>query len=439
MKRAVILLMDSFGVGYSHDADKYGDIGSDTLGHIIEQCALGNCDNIPKDIDCSKSTLINSSLKQKSEIQKINSNLCKERNGSLYLPNLSRLGLEKLSENSSGKKVVHTLGYDGKPEGAYGYAIEISRGKDTPSGHWEIAGVPFLSDWGYFPKTEPTFPKKLIDDFIRECNLPGILGDKHASGTVIINELGDEHIKTGKPIVYTSADSVFQIAAHEKYFGLDRLYEICDIARELVNEYNIGRVIARPFDGEGNGNYKRTGNRHDIAVPPPAPTLLDKLKESGRNVVSVGKIADIFANCGITRKVKANGLEGLFDLTLEEFKKAEDNSLIFTNFVDFDSEYGHRRDVTGYAEALEYFDSRIPDIEKMLQPGDLIIITADHGCDPTWPGTDHTREHIPLIFFGPEVKPVNIGGRKTFSDIGQTIAKHLKIAPLKHGTACEIF
>jgi phosphopentomutase len=408
MKRAVILLMDSFGVGHAYDADKYGDVGSDTLGHIVDQCAVGNCDN-------------------------------KSRKGPLRLPNLSRLGLQKLSEDSRKKKLAHSLGYNGKLEGAHGYAIETSKGKDTPSGHWEIAGVPVMFDWGYFPKTEPSFPKKLIDDFVARCKLPGILGDKHSSGTVIINELGDEHIRTGKPIVYTSADSVFQIAAHEKYFGLDRLYEICDIARELVTEYNIGRVIARPFIGEGNGNYERTGNRHDIAVPPPEPTLLDILKEAGSNVVSIGKIADIFANCGITRKVKANGLDGLFDLTLEEFKMAKDNTLIFTNFVDFDSSYGHRRNTAGYAEALEYFDTRIPDIEKMLQPGDLIMISADHGCDPTWPGSDHTREHIPVIFFGTEVKPVNIGGRKTFADIGQTIAKHLNVGPLKHGTACKIF
>jgi phosphopentomutase len=408
MKKAVILLMDSFGVGSTYDTNKYDDQGSDTLGHIIEQCANGKCNN-------------------------------KIRKGPLYLPNLSKFGLEKLSKNSRGKKAAHSLGYDGEIKGAYGYAVETSKGKDTPSGHWEITGVPVMFDWGYFPKTEPTFPKKLVDDFVKKCKLPGILGNKHASGTVIINEFGDEHIKTGKPIVYTSGDSVFQIAAHEKYFGLENLYKICDIARELVNEYNIGRVIARPFIGEGNGNYKRTGNRHDISVTPPEPTLLDIFKKAGGNIVSVGKIADIFANSGITKKVKGTGLEELFNLTLEEFKKAEDNTLIFTNFVDFDSEYGHRRDVAGYATALEYFDSRIPEIEKMLNPGDLIIISADHGCDPTWPGTDHTRENIPIMFFGREVKPGNIGERKTFSDIGQTIAKHLNAGPLKHGTACEIF
>jgi phosphopentomutase len=228
MKRAVILLMDSFAVGFSEDAEIYGDKGADTLGHIVDECAIGNCDN-------------------------------ENRQGPLKLPNLSRLGLQKLSEDSRGKKLKHSLGYDGIPEGAYGYAVEKSKGKDTPSGHWEIAGVPVMFDWGYFPKTIPTFPKELIDDFIEEANIPGILGDKHSSGTIILDELGEEHIRSGKPIVYTSADSVFQIAAHEEHFGLDRLYKICNIARKLVDKYNIGRVIARPFIGERSGEFQRTG------------------------------------------------------------------------------------------------------------------------------------------------------------------------------------
>ena len=265
------------------------------------------------------------------------------------------------------------------------------------------------------------------------------MGNKHSSGTVILDELGEEHIKTGKPIVYTSADSVFQIAAHEEHFGLDRLYEICDIARKLVDKYNIGRVIARPFLGEKPGEFKRTGNRHDISIPPPAPTLLDKIKESGGNVVSIGKIADIFADCGITKKVKATGLEALFDATLEETKNASDQTLIFTNFVDFDAEYGHRRNVPGYAAGLEYFDTRIPDLEALLQPGDLVVVAADHGCDPTWKGTDHTREHIPILMFGPGVKPIDLGGRSTFADIGQTLAKHFGLKPLKNGTVCPIY
>lgn len=304
-----------------------------------------------------------------------------------------------------------------------------------------MAGVPVMFDWGYFPKTVPCFPDKLISEFIEKTKVSGVLGNKHASGTEILDELGEIHITSGKPIVYTSADSVFQIACHEKYFGLERLYEICSIARKIldenIKEYGcIGRVIARPFVGEKKGHFARTGNRHDIAVKPPEPTLLDFLKESGGEVVSIGKIADIFADCGITKKVKASGLEELFNSTLTELKNAKDNTLIFTNFVDFDANFGHRRDVTGYAWALEYIDGRLPEFEKMLQVGDLAIIAADHGCDPTWKGTDHTREHIPLLMFGPGIKPVNLGERSSFADIGQTIAKHMNLPQLKRGISC---
>jgi phosphopentomutase len=293
-----------------------------------------------------------------------------------------------------------------------------------------------MFDWGYFPRTIPTFPKELTEAFIRETKVPGILGDKHASGTEILDELGEEHIRTGKPIVYTSADSVYQIAAHEKYFGLEKLYKICDIARKLVDDYNIGRVIARPFIGEKKGAFSRTGNRHDISLPPPAPTLLDDMKKTGGQVISIGKIADIFANCGITKKVKGTGIEELFNKTIEELKTAKENTIIFTNFVDFDAVYGHRRDVKGYATALEYFDSRLPELERLLKVGDMVVIAADHGCDPTWKGTDHTREHIPILFYGPNIKPANLGGRRTFADIGQTIAKFMNLPPLKHGIPC---
>ena len=409
MKRAVILLTDSFGVGCSEDSDTYGDKGSDTLGHIVEECAAGKTDS--------------SGL----------------RKGPLHLPNLARFGLQKAAEASREAPLAHSLGYNKEIQGAYGYGIEKSKGKDTPSGHWEIAGVSVMFDWGFFPKTIPCFPKELIDDFIKETGVPGVLGNKHSSGTVILDELGEEHIKSGKPIVYTSADSVFQIAAHEKYFGLERLNEIGDITRKIVDKYNIGRVILRPFLGEKTGEFKRTGNRHDIAVPPPAPTLLDFLKESGGNVVSIGKIADIYANCGITKKVKSPGLENLFDSTIKELNEAKTQTLIFTNFVDFDEKYGHRRDVAGYASALEYFDSRLPELEVLLQPGDLVVIAADHGCDPTWEGTDHTREHIPILMFGLEVKPVNLGGRSSFADIGQTLAAHFGLKPLSNGKACLIF
>ncbi len=395
MARAFIILLDSFGIGASEDAVKYGDAGADTLRHIAEYCLA-------------------------------------TRHRPLHIPNLTRLGINGAAIISTGKPVAG-LATDIIIEAAYGCAVENSFGKDTPSGHWEIAGVPALFDWGYFPPEYPSFPQELLDDLIAQAHLPGVLGNKHASGTEIIVELGEEHQKTGKPIVYTSADSVFQIAAHEKNVGLERLDEICLIARKLVDEYNIGRVIARPFLGTP-GHYYRTGNRRDYAVPPPEPTLLDKIITAGGKVITVGKVADIYAHQGISKTVKADGNMALFDAFLKEASTAPDKSLVFVNLVDFDMLYGHRRDVIGYAKALEELDARLPEFEKLMQPGDLAIITADHGCDPTWPGSDHTREHIPAIAFGPGIKRGPIGKRKTFADIGQTIAQHLKISPLKIGT-----
>ncbi len=302
---------------------------------------------------------------------------------------------------------------------------------DTPSGHWEIAGVPVLFDWSYFPQTVPTFPPELISAFVERAGLPGILGDKHASGTEIIKELGEEHVRTGKPICYTSGDSVFQIAVHEEHFGLERLYEI---ARELVDPYNIGRVIARPFIGEAAEDFQRTGNRRDYSVLPPEPTLLDRAKAAGRQVIAVGKIFDIFAHQGVTKVLKVSGNEALFEANLKVMDMAGDGDLVFTNFVDFDMLYGHRRDVPGYAAALEAFDRRLPEIEARLRPGDLALLTADHGCDPTWRrGTDHTREHVPVLAFGPGIAGRDIGARLTFADIGETVAAHLRFAPGKHG------
>lgn len=403
MKRAFILLLDSFGIGASLDAVKFGDEGANTLGHIAQACAEGKADQPGL------------------------------RSGPLHLPHLTQLGLGLAGLASSGQAVAG-LDYPVELQGAYGYAVEVSHGKDTPSGHWEIAGLPVQYDWGYFPETVPCFSEELISEFVREANLPGVLGSKHASGTVIIDELGEEHIKTKKPIVYTSADSVFQIAAHEDAFGLPRLYEICDIARKLVDKYQIGRVIARPFKGEP-GHFYRTGNRRDLATPPHGVTLLDKLIAAKREVITVGKVADIFAHRGISKTIKADGNDALFQATLDIMDAAPDGSLTFTNFVDFDSSYGHRRNVAGYAHALEKFDAQLPQFIKKLRAGDLVIITADHGCDPTWPGSDHTREHIPVLAFGPEVKPQFIGRRDTFSDIGQTLAKHLEIDPLDYGVA----
>ncbi|WP_394145444.1 phosphopentomutase [Vibrio atypicus] len=402
MKRAFILVLDSFGIGATADAKDFGDVGSDTLGHIAEQCDKGLADNA-------------------------------DRSGALKLPNLSKLGLAMAHKESTGN-FAPGLDADAEIIGAYGHAAELSSGKDTPSGHWEIAGVPVLFDWGYFTDKENSFPKELTDRILERAGLGGFLGNCHASGTQVLDDLGEEHMNTGQPIFYTSADSVFQIACHEETFGLDRLLELCQIAREELEDYNIGRVIARPFIGVGKGQFERTGNRRDLSVEPPAATVLQKLVEEKQGeVVSIGKIADIYANCGITQKVKATGIPALFEATLEQIKQAGDNTIVFTNFVDFDSAYGHRRDVAGYAAALEYFDGRINEVLELMEEDDVLILTADHGCDPTWPGTDHTREHIPVIVYGPKVPAGSLGLRDTFADIGQTLASHFGTSPMEYG------
>ncbi|GLT17191.1 phosphopentomutase [Vibrio zhanjiangensis] len=402
MKRAFILVLDSFGIGATEDAKKFGDVGADTLGHIAEQCYQGLADN-------------------------------ERRSGPLSLPNLSRLGLAMAHKESTGN---FAMGLDNDVDivAAYGHAAELSSGKDTPSGHWEIAGVPVLFDWGYFSDKANSFPKALTDKVLARAGLNGFLGNCHASGTHILNDLGEEHMKTGLPIFYTSADSVFQIACHEETFGLERLLELCQIAREELEGYNIGRVIARPFIGSAKGQFERTGNRRDLSLEPPSATVLQKLvDEKQGQVVSIGKIADIYANCGITKKVKATGIPALFDQTLEQIKQAQDNTIVFTNFVDFDSAYGHRRDVAGYAEALEYFDERIHEVIDIMQQDDILILTADHGCDPTWPGTDHTREHIPVIVYGQKVTAGSLGRRESFADIGQSLASYFGTSPMDYG------
>ena len=395
MSRAIILVLDSFGIGATADADRFGDAGSNTLGSIARERNAGAA-------------------------------------GPLRLGNLTRLGLMHAARDSSGE---FPAGADTETEiiGAYGFASELSSGKDTPSGHWEIAGVPVLFDWGYFTDKENTFPEKLLDDLIRRTGVPGVLGNCHASGTAIIKELGEEHVASGQPIVYTSADSVFQVACHEKSFGLQKLYDFCDVARELVDEYNVGRVIARPFVGTNSDDFVRTGNRRDLTTPPPSPTLLDKLVESGGEVISVGKIADIYAHQGVTTKIKATGNAALFDATLEALSEAPDRSIVFTNFVDFDMLYGHRRDVEGYAKALEYFDSRLPELYELMKDDDILILCADHGCDPTWQGTDHTREHIPVLVYGREVASGPLGKRESFADIGQSLAKYFGLSPMEYG------
>jgi phosphopentomutase len=407
MARAFVLVLDSVGIGAAPDAANYGDEGADTIGHIAEACARRDADREGL------------------------------RAGKLRLPNLVRLGLGEACRMATGR-VPPGLEFDAAPAGRYGFGIEISKGKDTPSGHWELAGVPVPFDWGYFPRTVPCFPGHLIEALCRDAGLPGLLGNYHASGTQIIADLGEEHIRTGKPICYTSADSVFQIAAHEESFGLDRLYAVCKVARRLVDPLRIGRVIARPFIGAASENFVRTGNRRDYSVPPPAPTVLDQASAAGRDVITVGKIADIFAHCGTGRVLKANGNSALFDRTLEAMASLGDGGLLFANFIDFDTIHGHRRDPAGYAAALEAFDNRIPEIQALLRPGDVAVITADHGCDPTWRGTDHTREKIPILAVGPSLACGPIGRRETFADVAATVSVHLQMPPTAAGQAFAI-
>lgn len=384
MPRVFILVMDSFGIGGAIDAADFGDVGADTFGHIA--------DNYPN----------------------------------LKIPNLVKLGLVKVSNKVSG--LNRKLSEEGAKidfPARYGNCKEISLAKDTSSGHWELAGVAVRSPWGYFKPEYPSFPKELIDKICQRAGLKGILGNKAASGTMIIEELGEEHIKTGMPICYTSVDSCFQIAASEKHFGLERLYEVCQIAFEELKPYNIARVIARPFEGEKKGEFVRTKNRHDYSVKPPKETLLDVVKNAGNEVVAIGKISDIYAGCGVSKKVLASGHEELWDKTLSEGKVAPDNSLIFTNFVDFDMLYGHRRNLEGYAKALEYFDERLPEIVNVMREDDVAFIVADHGNDPTAKGTDHTREQIPVLMFGKKLESGYVGTRDTFADVGQTVAEIL--------------
>jgi len=403
VKRAIILVLDSLGLGSSADAHRYGDNGADTLGHIAEACADGNADN-------------------------------SQRQGPLNIPNLLRWGLGAAANASRGKPLpVASV----TPQGAYGYAREVSAGKDTPSGHWEICGLPVPFEWGTFPSQENCFPSSLLQNLITQGQIGGTLANMHASGTEVIKEFGGEHLETGFPICYTSADSVFQIAAHEHTFGLGRLYELCKVAKRLVNPLDITRVIARPFIGTCSDDFERTTNRRDLTTPPNGLTLLDFIQAAGGQVVSVGKIADIFSNQGVSYTVKGSDNMALIDQLLSQMKLAKEG-LIFVNLVDFDTKFGHRRDVAGYALALEQLDKRIIEIESLLSNDDLVLITADHGCDPTWPGSDHTREHVPVVFYGNQVKNNNLGERSSFADMGQTIANHLEIDPLPYGKSCQL-
>jgi phosphopentomutase len=403
LTRAVILVLDSLGIGGAEDAANYGDTGADTLGHIAEGCALGlgNRDGL--------------------------------RAGPLTLPNLDALGLGRAAAASSGRLPPGLSRRT--PLGLCGYGVEVSRGKDTPSGHWEIAGTPVAFAWGYFPAAVPSFPSDLTEALIAEAGLPGILGNKHASGTAVIEEFGEEHLKTGMPICYTSVDSVFQIAASEETFGLERLYAVCGIARRLCDPLSIGRVIARPFVGRARGAFRRTAHRRDFAMPPPAGTLLARAKQGGRQVITIGKIGDIFAHQDTGEELKGANNAAHFELLLAARERLADGGLIFANFVDFDTEYGHRRDLPGYAACLEAFDALLPRLIGPWLKDDLLVITADHGNDPTWPGTDHTREHVPILSYGAGQPAGDLGRRTSLADIGETVARHLNLPAMPNGQA----
>jgi phosphopentomutase len=397
VSRAFILVLDSLGVGGAPDAADYGDAGADTLGHIAERCAGGDADRYGV------------------------------RSGALRLPVMRALGLGEAARAASGVS-PEALTTQCWTRGRAGCAAERSKGKDSQTGHWEIACAPAEHEWRYFRRAEPSFPPELVSALCDEARLPGILGNCHASGTAIIEALGAKHLATGRPICYTSADSVFQIAAHEDAFGLERLYRVCEIARVLLDPLHVGRVIARPFVGTPSSGFTRTRHRRDYGVMPPRGGLLQRAREVGRDVVSVGKIGDLFCHDATGRELKggdSGANSAVFDDTVDAARKLGDGGLLFANFVDFDTLYGHRRDVTGYAAALEAFDAQLPELIDALREGDLAVITGDHGCDPTWPGSDHTRECIPVLAFGPDIARASLGKRSSFADIGASVAAHL--------------
>lgn len=385
LNRVIWIILDSVGMGELPDAGDFDDVGTNTLIHVAE------------------------------------------KHGGLKLPNMIRLGLG----NIDGMRVLEQ---DSSPVGCYGKMAELSNGKDTTVGHWEMTGI---YSKNRFPTYPDGFPEKIIDKFIEATGVPGVLGNKVASGTEIIKELGDEHMRTKKPIIYTSADSVFQIACHEDIYTPEELYEMCRKARELLKgEDEVARVIARPFIGNSSKEgFKRTANRRDFSKLPDENNLLVKMKKNGINVAAVGKIEDIFAKQGITEAVHTkDNMDGM-DKTLDFMDKI-DTGLIFTNLVEFDSKWGHRNDYEGYAQGLEAFDNRLIEVIEKMKPSDLLIINADHGCDPTTKGTDHTREYVPLLVYGKGIKEhVNLKTLKTFADVGQTIAEIFGIDKLSIGTS----
>ncbi|QIK57512.1 phosphopentomutase [Erysipelothrix sp. HDW6A] len=382
--RIITIVMDSVGAGAAHDAEKFGDLGSDTLGHIAE------------------------------------------RMNGLNMPNMKSLGLGNLHK---------ILGVDPveAPKAYYTKMIEASNGKDTMTGHWEMMGLNIQKPFITF--TETGFPKELLDELSERTGY-GIIGNKSASGTEILDELGEEHMATKDMIVYTSADSVLQIAAHEEVFGLDELYRVCEIARELTmkDEWKVGRVIARPFIGTGKGKFQRTANRHDYALKPFGKTALDSLKEGGYDVISVGKIVDIFDNEGITDAYRTKSNHHGMEETIRIVRDMDFNGLLFVNLVDFDALYGHRRNPIGYGEALEEFDGQLGELLPLIKEDDLLIITADHGNDPVHAGTDHTREEVPVLYYSPSLKGMKeLEKNKTFADIGATITDNFEVEPTSNG------
>ncbi len=387
-KRVIWIILDSVGIGALPDAERFGDVGADTLGNIMKS------------------------------------------RGKLDVPNLEKLGLFAITDTALPK--TSTI-----PVGAYGKSKELSNGKDTTIGHWEMIGIETKQA---FPTYPDGFPKDIIDEFMKRTGCEGVLGNCVASGTQIINELGDEHMHTGYPIVYTSADSVFQIAAHEDVISLDALYNMCETAREiLTDEHAVARVIARPFvkddSAEIGKQYVRTSNRRDFSLKPSEESLLCYLKNAGHQVTAVGKIEDIFCGVGIGEAVHTkDNMDGM-DKTLE-YMKTQEEGLIFTNLVEFDSTWGHRRDIEGYAKGLEQFDKELTKILEQMREDDLLIINADHGCDPTFQGTDHTREYIPILMYHKGMKQgVNLGVLDTFADIGATIADNFNIMDLRVGNS----
>ena len=394
MARAFLVVMDSVGIGGAPDADTFfngrvPDTGANTLGHIAQACAEGRAAD--------------------------------GRSGPLNVPHMASLGLGPAIELASG---LHIASLDDTVSGTWGAATEISRGKDTPSGHWELAGLPVPWEWHYFPDVSKSFPPALVAQLAAFAGTDEILGNCHAPGTAIIEEFGAQHIKTGFPICYTSADSVLQIAAHEESFGLQRLLDLCENMAPIAHEMKVGRVIARPFIGDAQSGFTRTTNRRDFAIKPPAPVLSNWVQDSGARVYAVGKIGDIFSMTGFD-EVRKGSDETLMGHLGDLVESAEDGSLTFANFVEFDSLYGHRRDVSGYARALEWFDAEIGKLMGQLRDGDLLVLTADHGNDPTWVGTDHTRERAPVLVAGQGAGSL---GQIGFRDVAGLVARHLGVA-----------